>query len=158
MNQLHNVYCDVYCLFNHWWNAANPSSIMEFTAVFGESRTCACVPWASFSFYSLVVACAGRTLPCTVGASLGLDWDSTTSVLGRLGAVAVMDVTCQSTHDSNDLRCVSRVGFVLTKVRTRKLTRQASSWESNYAKICNQFGQHASGQAVRQRRHEKPVP
>jgi poly(3-hydroxyalkanoate) synthetase len=35
MVQLHNVYCDVYCLFNHWWNAANPENIMQFAAVFG---------------------------------------------------------------------------------------------------------------------------
>lgn len=56
--QLHNIYCectcsficssaysskiapgfpagDVYCLFSHWWQAANPATIMEFTAVFG---------------------------------------------------------------------------------------------------------------------------
>lgn len=34
--QFNSIYCDVYCLFHHWWNESAPKSIMEFPLVFGR--------------------------------------------------------------------------------------------------------------------------
>ena len=37
--RFHELFCDVYELFNRWWEHAQPENIMAFQSVFGEFST-----------------------------------------------------------------------------------------------------------------------